>query len=376
MSTKVVENQSVYGDINNIEVFNQSKGFKIQKNTNTELSYSKQYLQDLDEYEKGNFNPSNLNLSVGDIVTGYIYNFVNNEMIVDINAKDFVYISLDKDKLDKEDFSIGQEVEFLITQTKGSVKGSIADNFKAKIYRELKDDNCDTIYTAKVLELSENGYILDIKGLKVFMPGSLGGINKLLDFNSLIGKEINVIPVANQNKYSNYSEHVIVSHREYLKTLIPEELDKLTIGSVYTGKVTDTAKFGIFVEFNNVLTGLIHKDEFDTMLKELFEQEQVKPGVEIDFYLKSVDDKGRIVLTRNVESLNQKQEKPKFKKGEIVEGIVSKEVTYGLFVKLNDTNSGLVHISKIKNVNQYTKGDKIKVKILSVEDNKINLDLV
>lgn len=369
-----IENEVVYGDITNIDVFTKQKSNKIQKNKNTSLSYSEEYLSALDDYEKGNFNPNNLDISKGDTITGKIYEFSKDEMILDIGAKDFVYVSLEKDKLDRNDFNLDEEVEFLIIDTKNSLRGSIADNFKAKIYRELKDDKNQTIYKAKVLELSNNGYLLDIKGVKVFMPGSLGGINKLLDFNSLLGQEINVLPVPNQNKYSTYSEHIIVSHREYLKTLIPEELEKLTVGSVYTGIVTDTAKFGIFVQFNGVLTGLIHKDEFDEKLTELYNSEQVKPGVEIDFYLKSVDNKDRIILTRKYENLNQKVEKNPFKKGQVIEGTISRNVNYGTFVNLSEKFSGLVHIDKIQNQEDLKKGEKVKVRILNIKENKINLE--
>ena len=60
--------------------------------------------------------------------------------------------------------------------------------------------------------------------------------------------------------------------------------------------------------------------------------------------------------------------------GEIVEGVVTDIMPYGVFVKLNEGKSGLVHISEVSNeyvedINQILKkGNTVKVKVLSVED--------
>jgi ribosomal protein S1 len=364
-----------YGDEKNTDIFNEPVRVIIPKNGHVKSNYSDTYLKEIEEYEKNNLILENLNINLGTSVTGTIYEINKDEVILDLGAKEFAYISIEKDKLDLSELSIGQEIEFLVNSNKGVIRGSISDNAKSKVYKELKDPENSNIYKARVLELSDNGYILDIKGVKVFMPGSLAGVNKLTNFNELLGKEINVMSVPNQNTYSKYADRIIVSHREYLKTLIPEELDKLTIGAVYTGKVTDTTKFGIFVEFNSVLTGLIHKDEFDEMLKTLFEQGNVKPGVEIDFYLKEIVNKNRIILTRMVDRINTKQKKSNFKKGQEVEGTVIKSVNYGVFIQLDNETSGLIHTDNLNNT-LLNKGDKVKVKIISNKENKFNLELV
>ena len=68
--------------------------------------------------------------------------------------------------------------------------------------------------------------------------------------------------------------------------------------------------------------------------------------------------------------------------GEIVEGKITDIMQYGVFVKLEDGKSGLVHISKVSNeyvedINQVVKkGDTVKVKILSMDDSgKIALSI-
>lgn len=71
-----------------------------------------------------------------------------------------------------------------------------------------------------------------------------------------------------------------------------------------------------------------------------------------------------------------------FKEGEIVEGTVTGVTNFGAFVDIGAKENGLVHISEIshdyvKKVGDYvSNGDKVKVKILSIESNgKMSLSM-
>lgn len=70
-----------------------------------------------------------------------------------------------------------------------------------------------------------------------------------------------------------------------------------------------------------------------------------------------------------------------YEKNQIVRGTVSGITEYGIFVKLDDYYSGLIHISEISdkfvsNINDYVKiGDNIKVLILDVDDETCHLKL-
>jgi ribosomal protein S1 len=85
-------------------------------------------------------------------------------------------------------------------------------------------------------------------------------MNKLVNFESLIGKTIYVVPI----NYSKEKDYIVVSHREYLKALVPQEMEKLIIAQKYNGFVTGTSRHGVFVEFNGCLTGLIAKSDIGT----------------------------------------------------------------------------------------------------------------
>ena len=74
----------------------------------------------------------------------------------------------------------------------GMMVASISDALDEVKAKEIMDaiGNKSVGFTARVKELIHGGYWVDVGGITCFMPGSLGGVNKLHDFNVLVGKEI------------------------------------------------------------------------------------------------------------------------------------------------------------------------------------------
>tara|TARA_R110000737_G_scaffold331169_2_gene347280 strand:+ start:1940 stop:3055 length:1116 start_codon:yes stop_codon:yes gene_type:complete len=370
-----MNNKLIYGDPSNIDIFDDVSNTSIILDNGKLLSNEPYVEEQLTQYnETFTKLPKKSEYSIGDTVTGTIASISENDILLNIGGKDSAYISMEKDKVNSTSYEIGEEVEALVMDTKEYLKVSIVEYIKTCLYNEMKDANNHTVYDAEVLSLTENGYVLDIEGVKVFMPGSLGGINKLIDFQELIGQTIKVLPIKNENRYSKFKDQLIVSHRAYLETLIPTEIDKLEIGAVYEGTVTGSKPFGVFIEFNEVLTGMIHKDDFDDSFKELFENGEIVPGQVLDFYLKEVVTSRKIILSRFSVDPDEVS-KPKFEKGDVVEGKVVKTVKYGSFVSLGRNATGLIHISKLKNGEEFDKGDIINVKITDNKDNKYVLEL-
>lgn len=70
-----------------------------------------------------------------------------------------------------------------------------------------------------------------------------------------------------------------------------------------------------------------------------------------------------------------------YKKGNIVKGTVSGITNYGIFVKIDDEYSGLIHISEmsskfVRDPKTYVElNDKINVEILDVDENKAQIKL-
>lgn len=174
-------------------------------------------------------------------------------------------------------------------------------------HREDLDEfqKTDQWFYIKVNSLVKGGYLCTYKGgIKCFLPGSHAAANVIRDFNDYLNKEI---PVMIEN-YDHANDLYIVSYKKYIKHTMPERIHELKIGQKYTGTLTNKPyDFGMFVEFQNYFTGLLHKTEFSNYSKETAE---FRSGDSIDFFIKDiVMKKGepRIILTTSADLVNQEK---------------------------------------------------------------------
>ena len=300
--------------------------------------------------------------------------------LIDIQSKYTAYCTLTKEPdYIVEQLEVGMEIDVKIkTNPKtGDVIASISDAIREVKLKEIKESigNSTIGFTAKVKELIHGGYWVDIAGIKCFMPGSLAGLNKLHNFEAIVGKEIVVMPIT----FSREKDTVVVSHREYLRTMIPTTIEKLneTIKEPRTGFVTGTTKFGVFAEFDECLTGLIPKAELTEELQKSLDDRSIKPGDEIAFWAKEVISDRKIILSQLGPKIDLWDGvDDKYKPMMITEGKVTKITSYGAFVELEKGISGLIHKSKLKGAD-LSKGDSVNIKIgsVNVSDRKITMNI-
>lgn len=337
------------------------------------------YAQELYELYVGSIPKNFADPLVGSIVQGTILSIDKNHATVDINWRENAIIDLKKEKAQYlqyilPGYPIEVQIEKIDKTTSGTSKGIYA-SYTNLINTKIKNELIESIgkpiaYSGKVVELVHAGYFIQIQGVKCFMPGSLGGINKLVDFSSLLNKEIYVVPV----NYSKDKDYVVVSHRDYLKVLIPSRVDELEIGKEYSGIITGAAKQGIFVEFNECLTGLISKFDMDEEYTIKYENGDLKPGEEIKFKLKRIISNEKLTLTllpMESESEKWQNASQKYKEGNYVVGTIKKILPYGAFIEIEQGIVGLLHRSNIKDGLDIETSQEIKVKIEQFDaDNK------
>jgi ribosomal protein S1 len=160
-------------------------------------------------------------------------------------------------------------------------------------------------FYVKVVELIKGGYLAIYKNqIKCFLPGSHAAANVIRDFSEYLHKEI---PVMVEN-YDSVNNLFIVSYKKYIKETLPQKVSDLSFSQKYTGTLTNNPyDFGIFVEFQNYYTGLIHKSDFenDAAFKEF--SKGLRSGNQIDFWVKDVVQKKgeyRIILTTKPDSID------------------------------------------------------------------------
>jgi len=314
-----------------------------------------------------------------DIVNGNIVMISDKKVIVDIGYKDNVVISRkgNEDKICKH-LNIGNAVNVLITAIDDnpfSIKGSIAELVKINVEQKMKSffDN-NTAIEAIVKDIIPAGFMLDIEidGILIdaFMPNTLADVNKLHDVNVLIGEKILVMLETLQQDKGIY----VVSRRKYLKTLIPEKIKQIKkdpVDKVYTGHVTGTRDFGVFVQFEECLTGMIHKAN----IREDYQDKinSIQPGTLIDFYIKDITKGGnQIILTQILkESLWDT-----IRVGDIIKGKVISVKPFGALIELDYETNGLIQTTYInKNNKKLIPGESVDVIVISIirDDRKIYL---
>jgi len=348
---------------------------KYNENGIYDDNISSQQIQLMETYVNGINIPT---ISVGSVIKGHISKITNNELIIDINYKDSVYVEVKNSDLKIiAHFKIDDEIDVMITKINDKpyeIIGSITELIKIDVANKLKDKykNNESL-EATVMEIIPAGFMLSIEmnniTLTAFMPNTLAGVNKLNDNQSqaLVGQKIQVMLETLQQEKGVY----VVSRKKYLLSLIPEEIKKLEKGKIYNGIVTGTKDFGVFVEFNGCLTGMIHKVNLNKEWQNKIHE--IKPGFKIDFYIQDILKGNRIILTQNLE---QKTLWNTIKVNQIKKGEVIAIKSFGALVSLDSQTMGLIqntYINKFKKI--LRKGDIIDVKVISVikDERKIYL---
>jgi ribosomal protein S1 len=245
------------------------------------------------------------------------------------------------------------------------IKGSIASLYESRAHKNLKSLGEGESVKANVVSMNPAGYDIEVLHggvvLPAFMPNTLAGINKLHDPESIVGETFDVMIESYAEREGTY----IVSRRKYLKSLIPSEIKKLSYDQSYTGHVTGTTPFGVFVEFNNCLTGMIHKANINPEWQDKIKE--IKPGFQIEFYVKEIiKDRGnyKIILTQILRETLWDT----ISNGQVIDGTVKAVKPFGTLVNLDEETVGLIHTSEMDKINRkFSSGDNVKVKVLAVD---------
>lgn len=266
--------------------------------------------------------------------------------------------------------NIGEEIDILIMEvSQGTyfIKGSISSLYENRAHENMKSIEEGQSVSAFIRAINPAGYDVELVNggvvLPGFMPNTLAGINKLYDPTSIIGETFDVMIESFSENEGTY----IVSRRKYLQSLIPQEIDNLEFNTLYSGRVTGTTNFGVFVEFSSYengptcLTGMIHKanvvEEWQNRIAD------IKPGQEIEFYIKEIN-KNKIILTQILRETLWDT----IRNGQVIDGVVKDVKQFGTLVVLDSETIGLCHTSEMEKIGRkFTPGQSVKVKVLSID---------
>ena len=325
----------------------------------------------------------------GDLVTGTVVKIERDEVLLDIGFKSEGVIpvrelSIRKDANPADIVAMGETIEALVLQKEDKDGRLILSKKRAEYERAWNRIeemfNSGENVEGEVIEVVKGGLILDI-GLRCFLPASLVDLRRVKDLNAYLGTRIEARVIEMDRNRNN----VVLSRRVVLeearKAERAEILSKLKSGMRLKGTVSSIVDFGAFVDLGGI-DGLIHISELSWNHVN-HPSEVVKVGQEVEVQVLDVDlNRERISL-----GLKQTTEDPwhtlvkKYPVGAIVEGTVTKLVTFGAFVDLGEGIEGLVHISEMakQHVDQPSQvcavGDPVQVKVMEIDLDRRRISL-
>jgi len=285
---------------------------------------------------------------------------------------EFIVMIQQKEYLEK---FIEQGLLAFVIESSPTLKISLWQGHLKKVREEFMKEieTPSKAYVAKILEANKGGYFVEVQGMEAFMPGSLAAPNKIVDFYSLVGKEVIVMIEDFLAEISSF----IVSHKKYIEYILPTKLSELSLEKEYEGSVTGCSKYGIFIEFADIFTGLLHNSKMKNETLNKFKNFEYKPGDKMKFFISEISKDNRIILTE--ESPIEKKEKiSKFveeNKDKVIEGEVAAVMDFGIIVNVGGGLAGLIPNKEFKirkiSTRNFIIGDKLKIRILDVKDDKL-----
>jgi small subunit ribosomal protein S1 len=308
--------------------------------------------------------------------------------IVDIGVDAFMpfkEISTElKEKLGKETTKLEEicfkviikEVEYLenkklnIIVSNKLYEEQLKEELKKKVLAQIKEGD-EVIATVK--RLTSFGAFVDI-----------AGVETLLHISNIAWYKINhpqeVLHIGDKIKVKVLSIDKEKGKIEVgLKQLFPHpwrEVDKkYKIGEVIKCKITNITNFGLFVEIEPAVEGLIHKSEVSWENKEPRLRHMFKIGQEVEAKILSIDVENRkMSLSIKKVSFNPWEEiKKEFPPNSLHKGKITKILPSGMYISLKPGFDGFVSINdiswtqRIKNLSKkYKVGDYVQYKVLDV----------
>ena len=328
-------------------------------------------------------------LKENEIIKATVTEITKNFIVVDCKAKMEGMIPIDEFKNDDElaGLKVGSQIDVYLERIE-SFKGEIIISRdkarKMKAWKKMEkvfetQEEMTGYITGKV----KGGFIATVEGLPCFMPSSQIDVRPLKKTDHLMNTPIKVIATRLDKQRGN----VCVSRRAVLEKSksaeITEALKNIKEGDIVENAIVKaTTDWGIFLDINGIDALLHVSDLSHGRVKK--PADLVTIGQKLKVKITKIDDKTNRV-SASIKALSEDPYaniEKKYKVGEIYEGVVTKIMDYGCFVKIEDGIEGLVHNSELDWKNRNVKPSKvlsvsqsIKFKIVNIEKESKRISL-
>ena len=294
-----------------------------------------------------------------------------NEMTHDPNAKMEDLVKVD------------DELDLVVVKTNDQEGVDTLSRVRFEAQKGMKDvsEACEngTIMEGDVMEANKGGVVVNVKGVRVFVPRSQATMRRDEDYTKLVGQHVRLYITECAGRKIVGSINKVTAEENKVKR--EEFWQNVEVGKHYAGVVKSLTSYGAFVDIGGV-DGLCHISELSWQnIKH--PSEVVKVGDSIDVYVKSYDPENQKVSLgyKKEEDNPWEQLKTDYPIGsEFVAPVVS-ITKFGAFVRILPGVDGLVHISEISNerVNKVSDvlkvGDEVRVKLINVDFERKRISL-
>jgi small subunit ribosomal protein S1 len=317
---------------------------------------------------------------------------IKGGLVVDIGVRAFLPGSqYDLRPTQNLDNLLGTEVQVRVTKLNRR-RGNVVVSRRAILEEELHAKRAALMETLSEGQVV-HGHVKNVTEYGAFVD--LGGIDGLLHLTDLSWgrvkhpsdvvkpeQELDVIIL----KFDKEKQRVSLG----LKQLMPDPwvnaAEKYPAGGKVHGKVVGVVDYGVFVELEQGVEGLVHVTEMSWSKKVQHPSKVVKVGEEVDVVVLDIKPSDRRV------SLGIKQAQPdpwlvtaeKYPVGTVVTGKVRNIAEFGAFVEIEDGFDGLVHVGdvswtgRVKNPHEvFKKGEPVTAKVLKIdpENRRVSLGI-
>ena len=331
-------------------------------------------------------------LEVGQRIKGVVKNITAFGAFVDLGGVDGLLHKTDmawkRIHHPSDVVSVGEEIEV-------QVIGINPENEKISLgLKQRSPDPWENIEEKYPISASVRGVVVNIVNYGAFLQLE-EGVEGLIHVSEMAWTRRNVAPSRIVNKGDEIEAIVLEISRQDKRISLglkqlqqnPWELleQRAPEGSKIMGRIRNLTNFGVFVEIEPGIDGLIHTSDLSWTKRGAAANEALKEGSEIEVVVLQIDAAERRV------SLGLKQTQPdpweevpeKYKVGSVVRGTIVNLTSFGAFTKLEEGIEGLVHISELadrrieKPEEVVSVGDELDLKVINLfpKERRIGLSL-
>ena len=329
-------------------------------------------------------------LHTGQKVAGIVTSITATEVSVDLGTKQSGYIPIseftDDANANIDDIiKVGDSIESFVLRV-NDVEGMVT--LSKKRLDAIK--NWDDIEAAKdsraiveghVTEENKGGIVVNVKGVRVFVPASQTGLPKSAPMTDLVKKTVKLrITEVNQSRRRVVGSirAVQAEERREKSDRLWEEIEK---GKQYDGVVKSMTSYGVFVDIGGI-DGMIHISELSwTRIKQ--PSEVMSVGDEVSVYVLSFDRETRKISLGYKKSEDNPWARftSQYSVGNIVNVKIVKMMPFGAFAEICPGVDGLIHISQITDhriglpSEILSDGQLVDVKITEIDNDRKKVSL-